>query len=105
MRKLIIGLMAATAFGFVNIADGLAISNQQNGDAPAPREKPKVQQKAADPCSQAAKACWDRCAGDWHGVAPRDRHQCPWLLLRSDAGWIDVGRAVFAGGAWSGVDL
>ena len=65
MRKLIIGLMAATAFGFVNIADGLAISNQQNGDAPAPREKPKVQQKAADPCSQAAKACWDRCAGDW----------------------------------------
>jgi hypothetical protein len=61
MRKLIIVLIASAALGFVGIADGLAISNQQNGDAPVPRDKPKVQQKAADPCSQAAKACWDRC--------------------------------------------
>ena len=71
MRKLVIALTAAAAFGFVGIDDGLAVSNQQNGDAPVPRDKPKVEQKAADPCTRAAKACWDRCGRVFSGAPDR----------------------------------
>jgi hypothetical protein len=66
MRNLIIGLMAAAAFGFVGIADGLAISNQQNGDEPVSVEKPEAE-KPQYPCSTAHKKCLDRCGRVYSG--------------------------------------
>jgi hypothetical protein len=74
MRKLIIGLLAAAAFGFVGIADGLAISNQQNGDGPVagdgpvPGDKPEEEKpRPYDQCSIAFKSCLDRCGRVYSG--------------------------------------
>jgi hypothetical protein len=74
MRKQIIGLMAAAAFGFVGIADGLAISNQQDGDGPVsgdgpvPGDKPEQEKpKPYDQCSIAFKGCLDRCGRVFEG--------------------------------------